>query len=207
MPAPFVMRLWAFLVLRIHKIRVNTVRYSGLCDWMCDHHGKGLLVVANHIGYLDFIPLFYFYPEARVIASIHIRKYFLLGSLLDRCGVLWLDRSSTRSRASVRSEARRILEYGGTVGVAPEGTVSYTGRPFHPGMFEEAVKVGADIRGVRIDYDPAFLAQMVGTEFEKRIGFVTSQNPEMTLSFYPPMKAVGDPKDVCAYWQKTLVGL
>jgi len=191
------MHLWSHAILRVCHVRV--IGQPKDTD--------AQMIFSNHIGYLDIVALYSIYPDAKVIAAERVRDIFLIGKLIAMSGAIFVQRDSVMDRARTRKAATDLWKEGKQIAVCPEGTVSYTGKPFKPGMFKEAVKAGVKVQPIKIIYDSHFIDAMNGEDFEKRLMFVTSQDIEITLQFFPPFIAKGDGGELCAKWQKKLVGI
>ncbi len=87
--------------------------------------GGPLLVTANHLHWLDAPLLFIFlpFPITVMAAEKYERKYH--GCLMRPLGVIFVQRGEVDRRALRKALA--ILEAGGVIGIAPEGTRSKTG--------------------------------------------------------------------------------
>ncbi len=109
-------------------------------------HGP-LILIVNHINFLE-VPLLYTHLFPRDVIGL-IKKETLaipfLAYLARSWGAIPLDRSGTDLQA-MRS-ALRVLEEGGILAIAPEGTRSGDGqlRPGHGGLIQLGLRSGAVI--------------------------------------------------------------
>ncbi len=88
-------------------------------------HGP-YLVVANHLHWLDSPLLMTVLPfRAHVFAGEKWAKHWLIGPLLRSVGAIFVNRGQVDRRAL--RKALEVLEAGGVLGLAPEGTRSKTG--------------------------------------------------------------------------------
>ncbi|WP_327340267.1 1-acyl-sn-glycerol-3-phosphate acyltransferase [Streptomyces sp. NBC_01324] len=114
----------------------------------------GVLVVANHVSWLD-IPLVAAVCPGRMLAKSDIRRWPVLGPLAALGGTLFVERERLRSLpATVRSLAS-ALRGGARVVVFPEGS-TWCGRGpggrFRPAAFQAAIDAGAAVQPLRIRY-------------------------------------------------------
>jgi 1-acyl-sn-glycerol-3-phosphate acyltransferase len=88
-------------------------------------HGPYILI-CNHLAYLDPPLVMATLPTPVTVfaASTH-RNDFFAGELMDQLGAIWVRRGEV-DRQALRT-AMAVLESGGVVGMAPEGTRSKTG--------------------------------------------------------------------------------
>ncbi|MFF2520894.1 lysophospholipid acyltransferase family protein [Streptomyces liangshanensis] len=142
-------RLWARNVLRVFGLRISVVGTPAAPRGT----GGGVLVVSNHISWLD-IPLLAALFPGRVLAKSEIRHWPVLGTMAARGGTLFVERERLRALpGTVRTLAGALTE-GSRVVVFPEGC-TWCGRdqgPFTRAVFQSAIDAGAPVRPVRITY-------------------------------------------------------
>jgi 1-acyl-sn-glycerol-3-phosphate acyltransferase len=119
------------------------------------------MFVMNHRSTFDiFITLAFI--EATIVSRADLAGWPVIGMAARRVGTLFVDRQNKRSGAAVINAMCTALERGRAVMVYPEGT-TYAGdevRPFKPGAFLAAERVGAEIVPVGLAYgggDSSFL--------------------------------------------------
>ena len=109
---------------------------------------RTFLVMSNHQSHYDVPVLFYVMgPNIRMIAKTELFKVPIFGPAIREAGFIEIDRSNrSRAIASLR-EAKRTIEEGTHVWIAPEGTRSLTGDllPFKKGGFTLALEMGLPI--------------------------------------------------------------
>jgi 1-acyl-sn-glycerol-3-phosphate acyltransferase len=111
--------------------------------------GTGVLVVANHLSWLDIIGLGAVEPM-RMVAKREIREWPLLGPVAVRVGTLFVDRAGLRSLPMVVADAAEALRGGAVVGLFPEGT-TWCGAAvgeFRRAGFQAALDAGVPVRPV-----------------------------------------------------------
>jgi 1-acyl-sn-glycerol-3-phosphate acyltransferase len=120
---------------------------------------RGVLIVANHISWLD-IPLLAAVRPARMLAKREVGAWPALGPLIARAGTLFIDRDRLRALPQVVAELADALRSGSAAAVFPEGS-TWCGRGygrFRPAAFQAALDAGVPVQPVRIRYrlaDPA----------------------------------------------------
>ncbi len=112
-----------------------------------------LLVVANHLSWLDILVLNAACPS-RFVSKSDVRRWPLLGRLVEGAGTLFIERESRRDAMRVVRHMAESLRAGDVVTVFPEGTTG-DGRallPFHANLFQAALAVAADVQPVALAY-------------------------------------------------------
>ena len=113
----------------------------------------GLLLVANHISWLD-IPLLAAVRPARMLAKSDIRDWPVAGPLAARGGALFIDRNRLRALPETVARIADALREGQAVGVFPEGS-TWCGRAqgtFRRAVFQAALDAGVPVQPVRLHY-------------------------------------------------------
>ncbi|WP_435612914.1 lysophospholipid acyltransferase family protein [Streptomyces sp. bgisy159] len=144
LPARWV-RAWSRSIVRAAGLRV---RITGAAA-----DTGGLLLVANHVSWLD-IPLLAAVRPARMLAKKEIRDWPLAGPLAQRGGALFIDRDRLRALPGTVARLTDALRSGAAVGVFPEGS-TWCGRAqgrFRRAAFQAALDAGVPVQPVRIRY-------------------------------------------------------
>ncbi|MEU7072820.1 lysophospholipid acyltransferase family protein [Streptomyces narbonensis] len=151
-------RYWVRAVVRAFGVRA---RLAGLPA----PAGRPLLVVANHVSWLD-IPLLAAVLPGRMVAKTEVRRWPVLGPLAVLGGTLFIDRDRLRALPGTVRAMAAVLAGGGRVIVFPEGSTwcGRAGGRFRPAAFQAALDGGADVQPVRIDYRPTDAAAYVGDD-------------------------------------------
>ena len=113
----------------------------------------GLLLVANHISWLD-IPLLAAVRPARMLAKAEIRHWPVAGTLTAGSGALFIDRDRLRALPETVASIAGALRAGGAVAVFPEGS-TWCGRAqgsFRRAVFQAALDAGVPVQPVRLHY-------------------------------------------------------
>jgi 1-acyl-sn-glycerol-3-phosphate acyltransferase len=116
----------------------------------------GLLLVANHISWLD-IPLLAAVRPARMLAKTEIHQWPVAGALAARAGVMFIERDRLRALPGTVARIAHALRGGAAVVVFPEGS-TWCGRAhgrFHRAVFQAALDAGAPVQPVRLHYRTA----------------------------------------------------
>ncbi|MGW1010254.1 lysophospholipid acyltransferase family protein [Streptomyces termitum] len=127
--------------------------------------GRPLLVVANHVSWLD-VPLVAAVLPGRMVAKAEVRGWPVLGALAALGGTVFIDRDGLRQLPGTVREVAGALAAGGRVTAFPEGSTwcGRAGGRFRPALFQAAVDTGSDIQPVRIGYRPTGAAAYVGED-------------------------------------------
>jgi 1-acyl-sn-glycerol-3-phosphate acyltransferase len=113
----------------------------------------GLLLVANHISWLD-IPLLAAVRPARMLAKSDIRDWPVGGPLAARGGTLFIDRDRLRTLPQTVARIADALREGQAVGVFPEGS-TWCGRAqgsFRRAVFQAALDAKVPVQPVHLRY-------------------------------------------------------
>ncbi|MFJ4974647.1 lysophospholipid acyltransferase family protein [Streptomyces coeruleorubidus] len=143
-PASMIRR-WCRWIVRAAGVRVRITGAAAPTG--------GLLLVANHISWLD-IPLLAAVRPARMLAKTEVRRWPVAGPLTARGGTLFIDRDRLRTLPDTVARIARALREGSAVAAFPEGS-TWCGRAqgtFHRAVFQAALDAGVPVQPVRIRY-------------------------------------------------------
>jgi 1-acyl-sn-glycerol-3-phosphate acyltransferase len=138
-------RTWCHTIVRSAGVRVRTTGAAPPTG--------GLLLVANHISWLD-IPLLAAVRPARMLAKAEIRRWPVAGALTASSGALFIERDRLRALPETVGRIARSLRDGGAVVVFPESS-TWCGRArgrFRGAAFQAALDAGAAVQPVRLHY-------------------------------------------------------
>ena len=159
-----VKRAWFQALLAASGVRLVTTGEARLST------GRGTLVVANHVSWLD-IPAVLAVEGMRVLAKSDVRGWPILGPMAARGGTLFIDRRRLRRLPATVAAIADTLRAGQSVLVFPEGS-TWCGRTqgrFYPATFQAAIDADAPVRPVSLRYrladgTPTTVAAFVGTD-------------------------------------------
>jgi 1-acyl-sn-glycerol-3-phosphate acyltransferase len=139
-------RRWSARLLRILRVEA---RLHGAPP----RRGGTLVIVANHISWLDIFVLNTLHP-ARFIAKAELARWPLVGWLIASVGTLFIDRTRRRDAHKINLHAAAALAGGDVIAIFPEGTTS-DGRdvlPFHGSLLQPIVDAQGHLQPVAIRY-------------------------------------------------------
>ncbi|MEV6655146.1 lysophospholipid acyltransferase family protein [Streptomyces sp. NPDC051219] len=140
-------RTWAQAVVRAFGVRIRVLGHPA------HRAGTGMLVVSNHISWLD-IPLIAAVQPGRMLAKSEIGRWPVLGPVAARGGTLFVERDRLRALPATVARMAGALRAGSRVVVFPEGS-TWCGRQqgrFRPAAFQAALDAGVPVQPVRISY-------------------------------------------------------
>ncbi|CCH34483.1 lysophospholipid acyltransferase family protein [Actinosynnema sp. NPDC047251] len=131
--------------------------------------GRGVLVVSNHVSWLDELAIDAVQP-IRLVAKREIRDWPVLGRLITAARTVYLDRERLSLLPGTVAELAAALRDGAAVGIHAEGTTwcgLASGR-YRPALFQSALDAGVPVRPVVLRYlvdgEPTSRAAFVGSD-------------------------------------------
>ena len=132
--------------------------------------GGPLLIVANHVSWLDILVVHAFCPQARFVSKAAVRHWPVIGRLTEAAGTLFIERESKRDALRVVHHMAEALRAGDTLAVFPEGTTSdgQSVLPFHANLLQAAIAAAAPVQPLALRYAdaagcPSRAAAYIGT--------------------------------------------
>lgn len=112
-----------------------------------------LLVVSNHISWLDIIVLNAARPT-RFVSKADVRAWPVVGALVTGAGTLYIERESRRDAMRVVHQMAEALRAGDLLSVFPEGTTGDGQEllPFHGNLLQAAITVNAPVLPVGLRF-------------------------------------------------------
>ncbi|HZY19843.1 MAG TPA: lysophospholipid acyltransferase family protein [Ramlibacter sp.] len=112
-----------------------------------------LLLVANHISWLDILVL-HAARHCRFVSKSQVRQWPLIGPLATGAGTLYIERESRRDALRVVHQMAASLRAGDVLAVFPEGTTSdgMDLLPFHSNLLQAAVAAQAPVQPVALQF-------------------------------------------------------
>lgn len=114
----------------------------------------GVLLVANHISWLDIMAVHAVLPHARFVAKADVKSWPLIARLVGAADTLYLERERKRDALRVVHLMAQALRQGQIVVIFPEGTTS-DGRallPFHANLLQAAIATGTPVQPVALRF-------------------------------------------------------
>lgn len=144
---------WALQFLRVWRIDLQVHGQPPV-------HGP-LLLVANHISWLDILVL-HAAGFCRFVSKADVKGWPVIGTMATGAGTLYIARDSRRDALRVVHHMAEALQRGEVLGVFPEGTTS-DGRallPFHANLIQAAIAAQAPVMPVALEFIDARTGQM-----------------------------------------------
>lgn len=115
---------------------------------------RARLYVSNHLSYLDVLVLASLRPSV-FVTSVEVKHTFFLGAVANLGGSLFVERRDVKKIAEDVQQIEEILAQGFDVILFPEGTSTNGAdvRVFKRGLFQAALRAGAEIIPVTINYN------------------------------------------------------
>ncbi|QTE02528.1 lysophospholipid acyltransferase family protein [Streptomyces cyanogenus] len=153
---------WCRMIVRAVGVRV---RITGAAP-----PDGGLLLVANHVSWLD-IPLLTAVRPARMLAKTEVGQWPVAGVLAARGGTLFIERDRLRALPGTVARISGVLRAGAAVAAFPEGS-TWCGRAhgrFRRAVFQAALDAGVPVQPVSLRYrrqdgGPGTAAAFVGED-------------------------------------------
>jgi len=116
--------------------------------------GRALMIVANHVSWLDIFAINAILP-ARFVAKAEVRRWPVVGWLCARAGTLFIERTRRNHTARINEAVGAALAAGDVFAVFPEGTTTDGSilLKFHASLLEPALAVGAAVQPVALRYE------------------------------------------------------
>jgi 1-acyl-sn-glycerol-3-phosphate acyltransferase len=153
-----IMQRWAVKMLRCLGV---TVRVSGAPQ------AGAVLMVANHVSWLDIPALHASAPRTRFVSKAAIAHWPLLGRLARAGGTLFIERERKRDALRVVHEVADALRKADAVAVFPEGTTGagHVVLPFHANLLQAAITTDTLIQPVVLRYSEPGLPVSMAAQY------------------------------------------
>lgn len=158
----------------------------------------GVLVVCNHISWLDIL-LLAGQTGANFLAKADLQRWPWLGWMIARGGTLFIERGRPGAATAAIAEIRTRLAQGEAVVVFPEGTTTDGThmKRFNPRLLQAAVEAGVPVQPVGLTYgtpdqpepDVPFIGDMT---FLRSLGRIVGKpSIAASLVFHDPLPSTG----------------
>ena len=115
--------------------------------------GGPMLLVANHISWLDIVAL-HAVCHCRFVSKADVRRWPVISTLAGGGETLYVERRSRRDAMRVVHRMAEALRAGDVLAIFPEGTTG-DGRsllPFHGNLLQAAISAGAPVQPVALRF-------------------------------------------------------
>ncbi|BCZ78706.1 1-acyl-sn-glycerol-3-phosphate acyltransferase [Paraburkholderia terrae] len=142
-------RAWSLRMLQLCGMRLVVHNDGARLD-------EGVLVVANHISWIDIYVINAWRPTP-FVSKAEIRKWPVVGWLAEQLGTVFIQREKRSDAKRIMHELANRLNAGELMCVFPEGTTSDGLQllPFHANMFQAAVSASRPVQPVCMMYEDA----------------------------------------------------
>ncbi len=174
-------RRWSRRLLRICGVDIELIG-------PLPETGRGAMVVANHISWLDIFVMHSWEPS-RFVAKSEIRDWPLIGWLCAQTGTLFIERGRKRDAHRVLHDITDCMLQGDRVCVFPEGTTTdgTDVLPFHANLMQAPISAGLPVLPVALRYCDAATGER--TLAPAYIGELTLLQTLDAILHAPPMTA------------------
>ncbi|WP_232664831.1 lysophospholipid acyltransferase family protein [Pseudonocardia sp. TRM90224] len=174
------------------------LRITGAAEYAAP--GRGALVVANHMSWIDILAVDAVSP-VRMLAKREVREWPVIGWVAERSGALFVDRAGLHALPATVAATADVLRDGGVVGVFPEGTTwcGSAAGTFRRAAFQAAIDAGVPVRPVALRFstqDPAFVGDQ--TLLDSLMRVVRMRGVECELTVLPPIPPGSDRRELAA---------
>lgn len=158
---------------------------------------EGLILVGNHIGFLDILVLMSVSPQITFLAKKELKNWPVIGLAAKRVGTIFIDRSHSADRTKSRKEvADQIFQNRAFVTVFPSGTTTLNEeKPWKKGIFEISQAHDVPVRAFKLRYEP--LRESAYIDEDSLLGqmwkLCSTTNKKVYLNWLPNFK-INDPQ-------------
>lgn len=144
--------------MQVQRWSARLLRHCGVGLQVCGQpatatNGAGLMLVANHISWLD-IEALHAVGFCRFVAKSEVAQWPVVGTLANCAETLYLQRTSRRDTLRVLDCIADSLRAGDTVAVFPEGTTSdgSTLLPFYANLLQAPIDANVPVQPVALQF-------------------------------------------------------
>lgn len=141
------------LTLRWCRKLLALMNIEARVEGSLDARGGNVLIVANHVSWLDIFVLNAHQPS-RFVAKSELARWPVVGRLIRGSGTLFIERARRHDTRRVNRSATDALRSGDAIVVFPEGTTTdgTTVLRFHGSLLQPIVDAGGHLLPVAIRY-------------------------------------------------------
>ncbi len=169
---------------------------------------EGGLLIGNHMSYTD-IPVLVSQRPVSFVAKAEIENWPFFGPAGKAFGAIYIDRKSVDSRKNTADALKKaVVEDGRCVCVFPEGTTSFRGLDWRPGVFKIAEETGVPVQVFAIYYRPADRAAFeIESMLEHALNYSRDGHVDAYVVFSPVFKVTNWQEDFEKWqaWSKAQV--
>jgi 1-acyl-sn-glycerol-3-phosphate acyltransferase len=182
---------WSAQLLRIFAIRLYVTGAAPA--------GGAVLIVANHVSWLDIVAINAVRPT-RFVAKSEIRHWPLVGWLSVRAETLFIQRARRHHTHEINQVMAAAMQAGDAFAVFPEGFTTHGDvlLPFHASLLQPALACDAAIHPVAIRYSRADGSLCVEADYEgdkslveSLLQLITQPRVDLHVQFLPPLACAG----------------
>jgi 1-acyl-sn-glycerol-3-phosphate acyltransferase len=183
---------WSVRLLRILAVRLEVTGDPGV-------RGGNVLLVANHISWLDIFVLDAVHP-VRFVGKSELTRWPVIAQMIRGAGTIFIERERRHDTRRVNHEMARLLAHGDVVAIFPEGMTSdgTSVLPFKSSLLQPIVEAGGHVQPVAIRYWNADGSLAMAPNYVGDTSFATSfwavcgaRRLTVRLVAFPPIAAHG----------------
>ncbi len=190
--------IWANEILRALNVEVESKGQVCL--------DRPLLLLGNHIGYLDIPLLMAKTPEISFLAKSSLKYWPIFGKCMAMIDVIFVNRNNKDSRLGARHQISRALVHDQKrIVIFPSGTTTLNEeKPWRNGGFELAQQTGASVQFFRISYSPLRKVAYIEKDFFPKhlLALAKESQIQATIEFSEPVqiKDLAQQRDLGYKW-------
>lgn len=114
---------------------------------------QGVLLVANHVSWLDIFAIMAHYPSS-FIAAKELKSWFLVGKMIENAGTVFINRQNRKDIDPINQAIAQTLQSGGNVCFFPEARTSLGNGvlPLKAALFQAAIAAQSPIQVLALRY-------------------------------------------------------
>ncbi len=165
---------------------------------------RPLILVGNHISYLDIVTLFAAFPDVSFVAKEELANWPIFGMGAKKAGTIFVKRGNATAQNAAKDAIRLALENERKcVCIFPSGTTCLDeSKLWKYGAFRLAQETGVPLQVFRLRYHPLRKAAYIDKDFfPVHLLGLCQRNPPVvaSLEFAPPTKIHNAELD-CVHW-------